>query len=344
MDREDILITDSLSKRSKDEKTGYLTIKDCILAGTKPLKYRPAELGITDSTEPFVYAYRPADEYAKVIDSISGNDITFSHTFVDSTNYDKASVGVVINPVFADNQLRADLLIKDAKTIELLEDPKNKGKLNLSIGLYSQLEVSDEVIDELPIKFKQVNLKPNHVALVFNPRSGEAQISDEATPPTNQEEKPSADNQTKITDEATIQARAEELAIKIADELVTKKVRIINMAQKAIADYDGTNKTNTQIMVDVIMSAIKSEDSDRFAQIYEASFKDVKPENLTPEAMNIMFTTAVLVMSWGALDLSEVTEVTDSVKQNTAKLIATTDGADNYVPLPQRYLDVYKRN
>lgn len=334
---QEILITDGLTKRSVDKKTGFLTVKDCVLAGTSPLKYRPQELGITDSNDEFVLAIRPAKEYVKVVDSIAGNDITFSHTFVDKTNYDKVSVGVVINPVFADNQLRADLLIKDAKTIELFKDPLNKP--SLSIGLYSDLEVADEEIDGVKINFKQVNLRPNHVAIVYSPRSTEAKISDSTEtkePVIEQQEQPIEQaTEQPVTDEALILAKATELA----NQMVDKQVKTIVKAQKSIADYDGTGKTARQIMIDVIMAGLDSETM--FGSIYEASF-DMKPDMLSDEALNIMFNTAVAVTSYGQLELKEATAVSDSTKQEMGKMLLDTKVEDAYVPVSKKYLNVYR--
>lgn len=335
--KQEILITDGLTKRSIDEKTGFLTIKDCVLGGTSPLKYRPVELGITDSTAEVVYTIRPAEEYLKVVDSINGNDITFSHTFVDKINYDKVSVGVVINPVFEDNQLKADLLIKDAKTIELFNDSNNKP--SLSIGLYSQLEVTDEEIDGVKIDYKQVNLKPNHVAIVYSPRSPEAKISDsgEQVLQKQVDKVPPIQDKT-ITDEALILSKATELA----KEMVAKQVKTIVKAQKAIADYDGTTKSTKQIMIDVIVAGLDSETI--FSSIYEASFDDIRPEMLSDEALNIMFNTAVAVASWGQLELKEsTTQVSDSTKKEIGKMLLDTKVQDEYVPLNQKYLNVYRK-
>lgn len=121
-------------------------------------------------------AYRPADEVGNPA-SVAGfegavvvdNHPRENNSVVDKTNAKRLSVGVVLNPVFRDGFVEADLIIQDEDQIAKIQS----GKVELSAGYFMDRDETPGVSpDGQPYDFVQRNIRPNHVAIVDEGRAG----------------------------------------------------------------------------------------------------------------------------------------------------------------------------
>lgn len=359
-------LSDSESKRTIDPTSGFLTIKDCILAGAGVLSYRHKEIFKDSASDEVVYLDRPAEAFTKeYVDAWNGKDITLlSHTFLNSSNATKKTVGVVVNAEFADGQLKGDVIVKDKATIEELQKAESKGKYSLSVGQYGKTEDADYEVDGKKVIAKQTIMIPNHLAIVTNPRYKAAALSDSDTTTAVAQEQPIAEAtpepvaEIQFTDEQM--AAIEKRAIQLADE----RVKLLNRVNKEFADYDGTAKTGKEVMVDIIKSAMINNYYE-FSQIYKSCFGDLPPENLADVALNIMFNVAIGIstsyrVSLKTTEMSIITpaegaattmikvEDRDTTKTKTAspvtqQVIKTTDSASTYLSPRDAYINNLKK-
>lgn len=119
-------------------------------------------------------AYRPADEVQKSAPMFDAVTLVDDHplengSVVDASNAKKLSVGVVLNPVFRDGFVEAELLISDATAVAKVE----AGKVELSAGYFIDRDETPGITaDGQRYDFVHRNIRPNHVAIVDEGRAG----------------------------------------------------------------------------------------------------------------------------------------------------------------------------
>ena len=157
---------------------GYL-IADAFTVRTGCQTYRGKEVGRPEL--PLVTVYRPEESVFNK-DSVSGfahKPITVGHPkdLVQTDNWAQHAVGEVSTEALRDGErLRLQLVIKDAAAIAAIESGSHR---HLSAGYLADLEWGDGVApDGTPYQAKQVNIRPNHVALVPRGRAGNCVIGD----------------------------------------------------------------------------------------------------------------------------------------------------------------------
>lgn len=121
-------------------------------------------------------AYRPPAEVGRPT-SVSGFDlkpVVNDHprengSVVDATNMKRLGVGMVVNPVYRDGFVEADIVLTDADAIKLVQS----GKVELSAGYFMDRDETPGVSPEgQRYDFVQTNIRPNHVAIVDEGRAG----------------------------------------------------------------------------------------------------------------------------------------------------------------------------
>lgn len=160
---------------------GYL-IADAFTVRTGCQTYKGTEVGRPDM--PLVTVYRPEESVFNK-DSVSGfshKPITLGHPagLVSMDNWAQHAVGEVSTEALRDGErLRLQLIVKDADAISKISDGTYR---HLSAGYLADLDWGDGVApDGTPYQAKQVNIRPNHVALVPRGRAGNCVIGDEDT-------------------------------------------------------------------------------------------------------------------------------------------------------------------
>jgi hypothetical protein len=119
-------------------------------------------------------AYRPADEVAKSAPGFDAVTLVDDHpiengSVVDASNAKRLSVGVVLNPVFREGFVEAELLISDATAVAKVE----AGKVELSAGYFIDRDDTPGLTaDGQHYDFVHRNIRPNHVAIVDEGRAG----------------------------------------------------------------------------------------------------------------------------------------------------------------------------
>jgi len=121
-------------------------------------------------------AYRPAEEVGadasvKTFDAVTlVNDHPYADNgVVTAENASRLSRGFVLNPVFKDGFIEADIMIQDAATVKAVQS----GKVELSAGYFMDRDETPGVTpDGQPYDFVQRKIKANHVAIVDQGRAG----------------------------------------------------------------------------------------------------------------------------------------------------------------------------
>jgi hypothetical protein len=177
---------EKVSENREKTPEGYLVCYAAKLSRTGVMTYKADEVPITPSSDGFVKVVRYEEDVFKdsAITSALGKSVVNNHpTDSDGNpvdvlpeNWKNYEVGTVLNPRRGEGDTKdclvADLFIKDATAIQLIED----GKVQLSCGY-------DAEYKELSPGFaKQYDIIINHVALVDNGRCGpRCAIMDEDT-------------------------------------------------------------------------------------------------------------------------------------------------------------------
>lgn len=176
------------SKRTITEQ-GYLLIRDCALSRAGVTEYsawnfQPRMYADRDPND-VIRVYRSEQTLAESVDKWYGSPLSNEHPpkgeFFDLKNTPKFQKGSIVGqPRMVGPILQADVLVTDSATIADIE----AGKEELSNGYYSAYDFtpgtspSGEAYD-----CEQLNLKPNHVALVAAGRCGAiCKVSDSADP------------------------------------------------------------------------------------------------------------------------------------------------------------------
>lgn len=156
-------------KRHKTPE-GWLVCQDVAIARTGEMRYLGTEVPVAAGPDGTVIIQREPEEVFRpeTIASAMGKDVVDDHpeVDVDTSNWRNLSMGVVVNPRrgLGDEAdlLFADLIIKDPRAIQLVDD----GKREVSCGYDAQY-------DELaPGLGRQRDIVINHVALVERGRCG----------------------------------------------------------------------------------------------------------------------------------------------------------------------------
>ena len=173
---------ESLSENRSLTPEGYLLCENATLSRTGTMLYKADEIPIDPGQDGLVTVIRyEADVFKReAVASFTGKSVTNNHPSsgedVTPENWRSLEVGVILNPRRGTEDkkdcLVADLLIKDAEAIRLIES----GKVQLSCGYdadYEQIK---------PGYAKQFDIIGNHVAIVENGRCGpRCAIMDEDT-------------------------------------------------------------------------------------------------------------------------------------------------------------------
>lgn len=121
-------------------------------------------------------AYRPPNEVGaqQSVATFDARPVVVDHprengSVVDAKNVKRLGVGVVLNPVFRDGFIEADLLIQDADAVDAVKS----GKVELSAGYFMDRDETPGVSPEgQSYDFVQRNIRANHVAIVDEGRAG----------------------------------------------------------------------------------------------------------------------------------------------------------------------------
>lgn len=172
---------DKKSARSFDAD-GRMRVRDCVISVAEVNPYygkeipKAAELGLSPTA---VYdLYRDPDALALAADSFNGLPLMIRHvaqTADDPRKHDQA--GSVYNARYEDGKLRADLLVSDAKAIELIES----GQLaDLSSSYRYRADMTPVEVEGRKAHGSMRDIQGNHVALVEDGRATGAHVADSA--------------------------------------------------------------------------------------------------------------------------------------------------------------------
>lgn len=172
---------DKQSARSFDAD-GRMRVRDCVISVSEINPYygkeipKAAELGLSPTA---VYdLYRDPDALALAADSFNGLPLMIRHvaqTADDPRKHDQA--GSVYNARYEDGKLRADLLVSDAKAIELIES----GQLaDLSSSYRYRADMTPVEVEGRKAHGSMRDIQGNHVALVEDGRATGAHVADSA--------------------------------------------------------------------------------------------------------------------------------------------------------------------
>lgn len=171
--------TEQISPRQEKTPEGYLLCHDVTISRLGSFDYTASEVGLKNvPPTQTVKVERIESELFRpeTIKSFEGKPITIGHDiFVDPTTWKEATIGTVQNVRRGDgdqsDQLLADLLVTDARGIQLIE---SQALREVSCGFYSDVHIDDDTSRVI-----QVGILGNHVALVKKARCGaECQIKD----------------------------------------------------------------------------------------------------------------------------------------------------------------------
>lgn len=147
---------------------GFLLVPGRV-SKTGTQKYLRRELGLDGDPNATVTVYRPAAEVfaADSLASFDGADITVMHPgeLVNAANYKKTSVGFVKGAGRQDGDfVTADLIVKDADAIKMIED---RGYVELSAGYTAEYNHAPGITEDgTEYDYVQSNIRINHTALL----------------------------------------------------------------------------------------------------------------------------------------------------------------------------------
>jgi len=162
--------TEQLGPKQSRTPEGYLLIEDVPIARTGTQIYGPNETPVSAGPDGISRIDRNPEEVfrAETIASFNGKSFVDEHPYedVNPTNWFNLEKGQVLHPRrgsgAADDVLFADIIVKDAQTIQRILG----GKREVSCGYDA------DYIETEPGRGRQVNIIGNHVALVESGRCG----------------------------------------------------------------------------------------------------------------------------------------------------------------------------
>jgi len=231
--------TYKISKREYTDE-GFMKVPGRV-ARTGIQDYLASELGLDGDPNRIVKVFRPPEEVFNQdsLDSYATVDVTNNHppALVDSKNFKAVTVGVVVNAGVQDGDfVQADLIIKDAETIKLIES----GKAQLSAGYTAEYVKESGITDDgVKYEFVQRDIKINHVAVVDSARAGSmARIFDKN--PEVKLMKVTLDNGRAVEVEDSVAAQVEDCIKRLTDMAETEKEK----GDKAQAKADAMEEEN----------------------------------------------------------------------------------------------------
>ena len=244
--------TYKISKREYTDE-GFLKVPGRV-ARTGIQDYLASELGLDGDPNRIVKVFRPPEEVFNQdsLNSYATSDVTNDHplTLVDSQNFKSVTVGIVTSAGVQDGDfVQADLIIKDAETIKLIES----GKAQLSAGYTAEYSKESGTTDDgVKYEFVQRDIKINHVAVVDSARAGSmARIFDNKKPEIRLM-KITLDNGRAVEVEDTVAAQVEDCIKRLTDAATTEKEK----ADKAEAKADAAEEENEKLKAKSSDSAI----------------------------------------------------------------------------------------
>ena len=169
----------------KVDKDGHMLVESSIISAAAVNDYRGdeipgwKELGLkADQIYPL---YRTEEDMEKGAPTLHGKPLLIIHRGVTAQNHPRAiTVGTVINPIWENPNLRAELSIWDGEAIKLIESGEKK---SLSAG-YRYIPVMESgVYKGRRFAGKMTAIEFNHCALVVEPRVQGAFVGDNITDP-----------------------------------------------------------------------------------------------------------------------------------------------------------------
>jgi len=163
-----------ISKNQTRTPEGFLVCHNVPIARTGWQEYLGQEIGLNDYYDQPIKVYRsPEEVFSKAaMASFEGKSVTSGHpsTNVRPDNYNSYEKGQVTNvrkgQYDLSDLLLADLIMKDPSIISDVD----RGKREVSCGYDCLYEPIEDGSNEL--KFKQVQIRGNHVAVVSSGRAG----------------------------------------------------------------------------------------------------------------------------------------------------------------------------
>jgi hypothetical protein len=163
----------TLSQRTVDEKTGFVTAPGTIAVGGNIQTYLASELdlpGVPPNTK--INLYRPVDEVAKAVPSYEGASLTYPHPkgkLLTAANWLENACGDTSGVHMVGDQMQATLTFKAKRAIDALM----AGCDGLSTGYTFDFDDSiKETPDGKPVDGYMRNIRANHTALVPRGRGG----------------------------------------------------------------------------------------------------------------------------------------------------------------------------
>lgn len=242
-------------------------------------KYLRRELGLDGDPNAVVTVYRPASEVFAddSLASFDGADITVMHPgeLVNAKNYRQTSVGFVKGAGSQDGDfVKADLVVKDADAIKMIEDC---GFVELSAGYTAEYEHSPGITEDgTNYDYVQRNIRINHAALL---PAGAARAGRQARLYDNQ---PKEINMSKITLDGgrSVEIQDEATAALVSDHIERLKKQVTDATaelEKRQATVDGQAEQITTLKAETSDEKIKS----KVAAVMDTK---TKAEKIAPDA------------------------------------------------------------
>lgn len=278
----------SESTRSKTPE-GFLKCRGRVMR-TGIQDYYGMEIGM-ESTNAYkkFHIYRPKEVVfdSAVLDSMIGLDITNDHpkSNINSETYKDLTVGVVTSKGSVDEKsgyVVCDLLVKDAKAIQMIES----GKVELSAGYNSSIDFADGVTEDgVPYNGRITSLALNHLAIVSKGRAGDARIfdgvemktlkiNDQEFPVPEEVEKAFTDALTKVE---TLEAEKDELSKKVVDaeSALAESEKMVENLNDSLKDAESRILSDEQIKEKVLSVAQCLEDCEKIVPSFSCESMDI---------------------------------------------------------------------
>lgn len=169
------------------DHNNFLHVKECVLTGEEVADYLGKEIAGYDqlgiAADDFVGIYRPLEELEKAKDTFNNLPLTDGHIQITpekpATNRIIGSTGT--DATIKDGKLYNSLAVWTAKAQQQIQsaDRGIGGQKDLSCGYLYDLVPEEGNFKGKPYKFKMINIRGNHVALVPEGRNPDAMIADQ---------------------------------------------------------------------------------------------------------------------------------------------------------------------
>ena len=169
----------------KVDKDGHMLVESSIITGAAVNDYLGDEIpgwkGLGLEPKKIYALYRTEEDLAKGAQTLHGKPLLLIHKGVTADTHPRAiTVGSVINPIWENPNLSAELSVWDGEAISLIESGKKK---SLSAGYRYVPVMQAGVYKDKPFVGKMTAIEFNHLALVTEPRFEGAGVGDSAIDP-----------------------------------------------------------------------------------------------------------------------------------------------------------------